>query len=186
MRDDELDRMIDAGLSTYGEPRAGLDKRVLAAVAVARIPHTPRLSNWRVWALGVPAAACILIGLFVAMRFVTTPHAHEVQTAHATAATAARNAVPFAAAGALRHHATHASVRVSIHAHAPAHAQSLPKREVFPTPQPLSPEMQALVTYLAEAPEKERQKLVEFQAQQDAPIRIAPIQISPIDASAKD
>jgi hypothetical protein len=57
----------------------------------------------------------------------------------------------------------------------------LPKREVFPTPQPLSPEEQAFVEFAARAPETERQLFIEAQKRDDAPLSIAAIEIQPLD-----
>jgi hypothetical protein len=183
MRDEEFDRLIDAGLSKYAEPRAGIEQRVLAAIAAER-EGLARRPAWRMWALGLSGAACVLIGLLIAVRFANKPHTHDVQTAHATAPAAAPHAVPRTTRP--QHPAMRTATPASSRAHRPVHPQSLPKKDIFPTPQPLNPEMQALVTYLAHAPEKDRQQLAEFQAQQDAPIRIPPIHITPVDASAKD
>jgi hypothetical protein len=57
----------------------------------------------------------------------------------------------------------------------------LPKLNVFPTPQPLTPSEKALVTYIAHAPEAERNALVDAQKQMDAPLSIAAIDIQPLE-----
>jgi hypothetical protein len=63
---------------------------------------------------------------------------------------------------------------------------ALPKLDVFPTPQPLTPEEQALVAFAVRAPESERKSFIEAQRQAEAPLRIAAIEIPPIDSPDKD
>jgi len=207
MRDDELDRMIDAGLSTYAEPRAGLEQRVLAAVdAERRAPQglkprglresalLPGLKarpagdrnlwpSWRMWAMGLAAAACLLIAVTVGVRVVEAPHSNGPQATNDTHAPVAHRAVQ----PEVR---TETPVRVAakrrVRRSDEAGLRRLPKKDVFPTPQPLSPEMRELVAYIAHTSEKERKELVEFQAQQDAPVRIPPIHMTPVDTSAAD
>jgi hypothetical protein len=57
----------------------------------------------------------------------------------------------------------------------------LPKREVFPTPQPLSPEERAFANFVARSTETERQSFIEAQKRDDAPLSIAAIEIQPLD-----
>jgi hypothetical protein len=59
--------------------------------------------------------------------------------------------------------------------------KTLPKLDVFPSPQPLSPEEKALVSFAARAPEPVRQALIDAQTQADAPLNIAAIEIQPLD-----
>ncbi len=182
MRDDELDRLIDAGLNTYADPRPGLDRRILANISAAGGTRTSYFSGWRVWAFGIPAAAGILLALLVALRFANTPPAHQVQTARATlpaVIASPRNIAP-------PHRAVRIATSASSHPHRTTPQRSLPKKDVFPTPQPLSPEMQALVQFAASAPQKERQALVQAQAQMDAPITVAPLRIAPLNESSNE
>jgi hypothetical protein len=62
-----------------------------------------------------------------------------------------------------------------------ATAAPLPKLDVFPTPQPLTPEEQVLAVFAAKAPLTERQALLDAQKQADAPLSIAALQIQPLD-----
>jgi hypothetical protein len=55
-----------------------------------------------------------------------------------------------------------------------------PKLDVFPTPQPLTPEEHTLVAIAAQAPAPLRKALVEAQLQPGEPLRIAAISIPPI------
>ncbi len=180
MRDDELDRMIDAGLGTYGEPHAGLERRVLAAMAAERVPHTPRLSNWRSWALGLSAAACVLIAVVVGARFATKRGDHSQIVSSNSAAIAHRVTPPIVRMDTPVRIAVPPRVRK---AHA-VPAARLPKKDLFPTLQPLSPEMKTLLQYAANAGKKERQALV--QAHMDAPLNIAPLHIAPLNDSTID
>ena len=203
MREDELDRIIDAGLSTYAEAPAGIEGRVLAAVAANDVPQglkphrswrlsgttkvvplqsVPR-SAWRMWAVGLSMAACVLIAVTVGVRVVEAPQVHHEQAAndaHAPvvnhpAAANARNAATGQVAGKRR-----------AHRNDEARMRRLPKKELFPTPQPLSPEMQALAQFVARAPEAQRRQLIDAQAKLDAPITIAPLQIAPLKESSED
>jgi hypothetical protein len=65
-----------------------------------------------------------------------------------------------------------------------ANSAPLPKLDVFPTPQPLSPEEQALVNFAARASKSEREALIAAQQQDDAPLRIAAIEIQPLEPPA--
>ena len=204
MRDEELDRLIDAELSTYAEPRTGIEQRVLSAMAAVREDHgrakenmhlkphplwrlsgttnvVPFQSAGRVWALILSAAACVLIAILVGMRFARTPRAGSEQAINGNHAPAVNGA----AAPEMR---STAPVRVeTAHRVRRDHAlrkQRLPKQDIFPTPQPLTPEMQALVQFAARAPEKERQALVQAKAQMDAPLKIAPLRIAALDSSS--
>lgn len=225
MRDDELDRIIDAGLSTYAEPPAGIEGRLLSQVsdsrpgAPASVVHlqkaprdgfvlshplrgfgrsmdgAPRIRTktnvhrpssraaWQVWAVGLSVAACVLIAVTVGVRVVEAPRVHHEQAAnteHApvtnpTAKSIARSETPLRLA-----------VKRRAHRNDEVRMRRLPKKELFPTPQPLSPEMQALVQFVARAPEAQRKQLIDAQAKLDAPITIAPLQIAPLKDSDED
>lgn len=65
-----------------------------------------------------------------------------------------------------------------------AKAIPLPKRDVFPTPRPLTPQEQALVEFAAHATKAERASFFAAQQQADEPLHIAAIQIPPIEPPA--
>ncbi|MFP5237192.1 MAG: hypothetical protein ACLGSD_14935 [Acidobacteriota bacterium] len=215
MREDELDQMIDAGLSTYAEPRTGLEQRVMAAVAeteaaavltpvsksrpgapshVFKGAFLPSLTGqptgvrgfrtaWRMWAVGLSMAACVLIAITVGVRRVEAPQSHKQQAANSTPAPVVnRPAVP-----EMRHERpVRVAVKREAHGSVEARLPRLPKKAVFPTPQPLSPEMQALAQFVARAPEAQRRQLIEAQAKLDAPITIAPLKIAPLEIAGMD
>jgi hypothetical protein len=58
---------------------------------------------------------------------------------------------------------------------------SLPKLDVFPTLQPLTPEEQALANFAIHTPAPELQAFIEAQKNDDAPISISAIDIQPLD-----
>jgi len=57
---------------------------------------------------------------------------------------------------------------------------ALPKQDMFPMPRPLSPAERALVEFAAQAPEAERESLVEARDDFDGPIHAADIRIDAI------
>lgn len=65
-----------------------------------------------------------------------------------------------------------------------ARSAPLPKLEIYPTPQPLSSQEEALVNFAAHAPQSERESLLSGQEQSDAPLRIAAIEIQPLEPPA--
>lgn len=168
MREDtDLDRLIDAALSTYADADSNLEQRVLARISLK--PAPPR-RRWLAGAVALPAVACLL--LFI-LLFGSKPH-------HAPSGEISRTA------GSGQPHA--AMPRVAppksfsgrpARQPKPASAQ-LPKRDIFPTPQPLSAAERALVEFATYAPEAERKSFVEAQKQLDEPIKMANIQIDTI------
>ncbi|MGA2251861.1 hypothetical protein [Terracidiphilus sp.] len=56
----------------------------------------------------------------------------------------------------------------------------MPKLDVFPTPQPLSPEERTFVRYVANMSESDRKALAATQDQPITPLAIAAIQIQPL------
>lgn len=185
MRDEELDQIIDAGLNTYAEPRFGLEQRILAAVAAKNNARelTARSPRWRMWAAGLAAAVCLLAAITVAVRVVEAPHSRNEQAVnrtHAPVMDRAANPEPRADVP-VQVAAKHRGRRIQ-----EARLRRLPKKELFPTPQPLSPELQALAQFVARAPEPQRRQLIDAQAKLDAPITIAPLQIAPLKESYED
>jgi hypothetical protein len=60
-------------------------------------------------------------------------------------------------------------------------AQPLPKLDIFPTPQPITPAERALIQFAERTPVAERKALIEAQQQPDTPLNIAAIRIQPIE-----
>ncbi|HEY1806725.1 MAG TPA: hypothetical protein VGG45_19805 [Terracidiphilus sp.] len=170
---DHADRLIDAALSTYGDADPGLEGRVMARVAGERRPafHPGRM----VWAgLVTVAATLLLLGVFLSLRSrrsigtqVFIPHPSE-QTPKAEVRMDPRDAQrTVKSRGPQRRQ--QAGDRSAVAA--------LPKEEMFPIPQPLSPEELALAQFAAQAPKAERKSFIRAQEHLDEPIRIAAIRI---------
>lgn len=193
---DDLDHLIDSALSTYGDsgPDSGLEQRVLARVASARasarVAPAPR-RRWLPWAFALPVAACLILSFFFlagpktartpasVAKGVSQPQQLPIITAHGEAPPALR------------------SVPVSSNRPIPFNPRSrpgnrampsgtLPKLDVFPTPQPLTAAEQALVTFAVRAPESERESFIASQKQAEAPLHIAAIEIPPLDSPDED
>jgi len=64
---------------------------------------------------------------------------------------------------------------------AAANATPLPKLDVFPTPQPLTRQEQALAVFAIRTPALELQALIEARKQDDAPVSITAIDIQPLE-----
>ncbi len=157
MNSDELDRILDDALASYSlrEPRAGLPARVMA-----RVRSEGAVSRGWWWCLAVAAAVLACVAIAIRPRPATL-------------------APPEAAKGVEQ--VLVEQVPVPPRRDAPrreAHARrmrSLPRRESFPSPAPLTPEERALVALVQQAPEAARQL-----AQPDRPLEIEAINIPPL------
>lgn len=173
----DFDRLINAALGTYANADSGLEQRVLAHIAAERA-STPRL-RWMVWAAALSAAACLLLLMIlidarprrspVANEFNASPlqRAPKVEAPFEPRTVQRRSGLPH-----------HAQPEVAAGKFV---ANRVPKRSVFPTPQPLSPAEQVLVDFAAQAPKAEREAFVGAQTQTAEPIAIAAIRITPIE-----
>jgi hypothetical protein len=187
---DHLDRMLESALSSYGDPGAdhlgklGLAERILARVSSERgSDHSaPR---WRgrflLWA-ALPAAACLLL-TFLLLKSAGPGATHQSASLPQIASsstgskapgvksvtTPAPKTVPKTTTRTL--HRTFAEV---------ADSAARPKQDVFPLPQPLSPEEQALIAIATAPVASARENLIASQRQLDAPIQISAINIPPL------
>lgn len=186
---DNIDRLLDSALATYAEPSSGLEERVLNALGVEQLaaPAKPKhtafpLRRWVPWTVGLAAAGSLLLVLSV--------HYYESRPG-----TQARNTVPTQPQRAIAppvniaSEPTHVAVVRTPKSRAPHLATvtpaALPKLDVFPTPQPLTPQEQALVVFVAQAPEAGRKAVAEAQQRIEAPISIAAIRIPPLESPEK-
>lgn len=186
--EDQLDRMLDSSLSSYGDlgPDSGLAGRILARVASEQSPsRSPRwCSRFLLWA-ALPAAACLLLTILL-LR--SAGHPGAIQPSASLPQPASTNTVskaPEVADGtsAQKTPATvvhRAQMRLSASV---AKSTARPKLDVFPLPQPLSPEEQALYAFATQVPEKQRQAILTAQENDDAPLNIAAIHIQPLEIS---
>jgi hypothetical protein len=148
---DELDRRLDAALAEYAdvEPPAGMEQRILARVRESG--EGRRIVWWR-WSAVIPALACV-IALFI-YRDAPPIEPPRVALVRPPAPVLAR------------------PVEKRVLRPRPAR---LPRREVFPTPTPLTPEERALLVLVAESPEKARELLTPSEPKPIEPIVIEPL-----------
>ncbi len=182
----ELDALIRSSIASYGEPapNSKLAPRILMRIAAE--PEPTPAHRWLPWAIALPiAASLITIFMFFDTRPVHAPAglANQARVAapqvNSPAASLAKDA-PYQTRREKLNELSRSNVRPQ-KAAAVAKAQPLPKLDVFPTPQPLTPEEQALVQFAWRAPAAERKALLEEQEQPDAPLTIAAIKIQPIE-----
>lgn len=182
----ELDRLLDSALKTYAEPEHGLEGRVLSSLAEIRVSTrilAPR-RRWLYWTAAVPVAACLLFVFTV--RKPPQPGDALRQQAHPPEQTAtnhfAQNEPPLSTRRMPipppRRSTVHALLNADRAVSKPA---SLPKLDVFPTLQPLSPEEQVLYAFATQVPEEQRQAILDAQKNVDAPLSLAAIRIPPLE-----
>jgi len=184
---DELDLLVQSALAAYADPghESGLEERILARIAAEGAPAPRR--RWLPWAIALPVAAGLLVLVLLSAHRKTAPtQAHHLQAPLAQqtevadvgrkALTAPRPAKREKAGGVPGPPRARGNVTA-------AKAPPLPKLDVFPMPQPLSPEERAFAVFAARATETERQSLIEAREQADTPIRITAIEIQPLNPS---
>ena len=191
--EENLDRILESSLSRYGDPGAdsGLAERILARMSSEARVSSEQSSNrsaprWRsrfvLWA-ALPAAACLLLTLFLLKS--AGPGAHQQSTrSPQPSSTSSGSETPVAnitpaqqSRPTARHHSQPRPTMAAALAAAP------PKLDVFPLPQPLSPEERALYAFATQVPEKQRQAILDAQKNVDAPLNIASIHIQPLEIS---
>ena len=183
---DEIDLLLDSALATYADPGpdSGLEQRILTRIAADA--HAAPRRRWLPWAIALPAAASLLIFILI-----LHPWTNHTSVLPQQADVSHRPMPPIEAAN--RSSSPPARTRRSeapLRRQRPRHralairSAPLPKLDVFPTPQPLSPQERALVNFAAHATKSERESLVTSQQQADAPLHIAAIQITPLQPPA--
>ena len=178
---DDLDRVLDSALSSYAAPAPGFEERILGSVTAAGRAHPEPRRSWLQWAIAIPAAACLLIALalFLHPRPRKMSGVQHARNAPAVSQAPRQETAASSGTPALPHPRPRRALP-RMPGIMPAVAAGLPKRDLFPTPQPLTPAEQAFIRYVATAPEQDRRSLLEAQAKQDAPLAISAIKIAPI------
>jgi len=192
---DELDRTIDAALAGYGDPCAPyppaertfaegvVAERLLAGVRRGiATERAPRRVRWLVWTCTLAAAACVLLlvlfGLRPAHRQTNLARQTQQQGANPKVATAVTATTAEAATPIVRRGARAAGrIPAQVEAEKP---DRMPKLEVFPTPQPLSSEGEALAFFVRRAPPRDVRELLQAQSHVDAPVTIEELEIPPL------
>jgi hypothetical protein len=185
---DDLDRVLDAALARYAsvEPRPGLEQRVMANLS-APAPHTQRLLWWR-W--GVAAVLAIVL-VVAGLAWKSSRTSHPAIANHAPGIGVSKDASQENSAKSSEGMpaVSHAEARRVIRRRrkSPESANTLiasaPKREQFPSPQPLSDEELALAHYASYFPSEARviaraQEEYARESQQQMRISVAEIQPS--------
>lgn len=155
---DELDRMLDAALAKYAtaEPRPGLEERVLAnwRAERARVPDRA----W--WRCSVIAAVMAVFLATLALTWRSDKHPHLVVANRPALTTQppkerAMQTVSNAQSNGVRPVRPNATRKVAAPPSPPTVAIARPpKRDRFPSPQPLSEQEKILQSYVAENPEQ--------------------------------
>jgi hypothetical protein len=152
--DAKLDEALDVALAKFSsaEPRAGLEERVLANMRAARSRATD--PAWWRWAVAAAVAAVIVVSMVLVWKpgRLTSP----VMTNHAPVTVTPSPPLQVAGrdnnAGRLpKVHVRKTRVRPSV---TQAVAADAPKRDRFPSPQPLTEEELALVQYVRQFPQE--------------------------------
>lgn len=184
----KLDRLLDSALADYADPGpdSGLESRILSGIPT-ETHATPRHRRLA-WAIALPAAAILL--LFIR---ISHPWTHRTSTMPQQANVSHRS-TPFIAT------VNHPRPQVAQTRNSDALLQKdrprhkalaarpvpLPKLDLFPTPQPLTPQERALVDFASHASNSERESLIAAQQQANAPLQISAIQIKPLPPPVPD
>lgn len=182
----ELDNLLDAALSSYAEPDAHLENRVLAHLAATRASEpVPTRRRWLLWAIALPLAACVILLTVLSLRPNHQPAVEQARRETVAPAQMAHENAPPLPATIPVHSPKPRSVIVSAARPAASKITLSPKLDVFPSPHPLSPEEQALVRFVATTPASERNAVLAAQQQSNDPLHIAEIVIQPIPSPDK-
>jgi hypothetical protein len=180
--DAAFDHLLQSALNTYADPGqdSGLAQRVLAHVAAECAPKQTR--RWLPWAFALPVAACLIVLMLVTVSKPARNITDSTNQARVTQpnSTAIKRDEPSSISTSTKYGKSPRGMSHPNHAATHERPRRLPKLDVFPTSQPLTPAEQELVAYIAQAPETELQSLVEAQKQVDAPLSIAAIEIQPL------
>ena len=181
--DDDLDLLLNEALTTYAEPAIGLEQRILDHIEETGTESSPlKLHRWPGWAVVLPLAACILLFFAVPKRQTESNQVLKSQRPQQNSTTSTPT-TPQQTLQQPSTHSHHKSQSVRLHTSSPS-SVSIPvhKLEVFPTPQPLGPQEQALIELASPAALPARQALLETKRQDDAPLEISAIRVPPISA----
>lgn len=153
-RRDSLDDLLDAALASYaGEPRAGIEARVLSRVRAAGRRTRRTLSSWA----ALLAAGCLTAGIVVWRRHAPAPERVKVvEIKKNPSVVVARNAEPQKPMRKLRKHVE------------------------FPDRAPLTREERGLVAFVRSEPEEAQRMLGDMRPIEIEPLRVEKIEIEPL------
>lgn len=170
---ERLDDILDRALSDYSdaEPLAGLEQRVLNRVATVR-SERPRSFVWRSAVL-----AALLVGLVVTAVTFRPKIGGSAKKTDIALLQGPATLYPGRAEPKLRHSSVAAKRRQP--------ANRLPKRQLFPTPTPLTGEERALLAFASRHPNEAEKAFADLSARSSQPIVIPAIEIVPIQEGDK-
>ena len=183
---DKIDQLIDTALASYAEPRAGLEQWMLARMATDASRSSRR--GWLLMAIAVPVFGALMLMIYLAPR---APHAQPpsqiVSTSrgpsttpsgeHSVGRLVTEPAPHVVQSSGSSHPIRHRDQDVDGHTNNPV---TRPKENIFPRPQPMTAEEQAMTRFAAEASESDRKALIEAQRRVDEPLNISAISIVPL------
>jgi hypothetical protein len=185
---DDLDRLLDSALASYADPGAdsGLEQRVLAGLSMARDPgeHQGLFEvHRRRW---LPIAAALSMAAGVLLVWLTL-HKNEVgpKSEPQKAQTKRPLSIPAIPQVSPTIHPAQRHRRSVLRVTLPpqqlaANAIPLPKRDVFPTPQPMTPQERALATVAAPTVPPVREAMA-ARALDTSPLDVAAIHVPPLE-----
>ena len=176
---DDVDLLLGSALQNYAEAGPGLEQRVLACIAAASVRRPPRV--WLPWAITLPAVACAFLLLFMLRN---PQPALQVSSLHPSPPIAQSSRIDPTTRSPLPDWRP-GRARSRMHAPAFRARKALPKLDLFPTPQPLTAEEQALVAVAAHSTPPQRRAIAEQEARNMVPLKISAISIPPIETTVE-
>ncbi|MGC2662321.1 MAG: hypothetical protein WA324_30525 [Bryobacteraceae bacterium] len=170
---DPMDALLDSALSSYSnaEPLNGLEDRILNRAS--RTQPRPNFGHGTKSLLAVGASLALLcLIIFTFEHRKSEPTSRPALTAshvdvHSPAQISSVQPLPSPSRRRLdRHH--------------PRLIQRLPKREQFPTPEPLTRDERALLSFVQQDPKEAVAAFSAMQRQTDTPLEIQPLKIEPL------
>jgi len=181
---DELDSRIDAALRSYVEPPQMTEPRIILARIMERAQIERSARPMRSWFWGAAAAAACLVAVAAALWLLQAHPAPKIAWAPAAPGVETLPSVARSQAPAIRR-STHARP-VSTSREVAARSAALPKLDVFPTPRPLSPEEQALVSFAKQGPAAVQRAVLQDQKHWDEVTALSSLQMPPQAAHQQD
>jgi len=174
---DRFDAVIDRALRSYSEPAEVPEARVVLTRVLSRVQEAEsQRRGWWMWGVvtTVGLAVLVTVGVVWMMR---TPRRAEIAWIPKAPGMTEGSPQRLKPESPGRVHGTAEAVslqsRGTTRRKSRAEAESPPKKEVFPTPRPLSVEEQGLVAFVRRAPPAVKKAVIEDQQHWDDPIIVA-------------
>jgi hypothetical protein len=203
-RDERYDSIIDRALQSYAEPVEVPETRVVLARVMERVRASEsRRRGWWMW--GAAAAAGLAVMVLVWMmreprpaEIAWVPKGPGVAVIGAAQSAALpdqageeKRSVPQGLKPEVfdRTYGTAEAVPLQkggkMQRESRGEAESMPKKEVFPTPRPLSEQEQALVSFARRAPAAVKKAVIEDQQHWDDPVIVADLRKPSLESGSQ-